>query len=72
MMIEYYTDSERVSCVKLLERMRTRYGVAKPDAVALLSIGDSPRNEKLDSAEHAAWTQLAVTVLATDIAILLY
>jgi cytochrome c553 len=66
------TDVEREACRKLLARMRERYADANDDAVTLLSIGDAPRNETLDSAEHAAWTQLAVTVLASDVGILLY
>ena len=41
-------------------------------AVALLSAGDAPRDEKLKPPELAAWTQLTATVLASDIAILLY
>ena len=53
--------------------MRQRYaGDGQQDALALLSTGDVPRNEKLDPTEHAAWTQVAVTVLASDVAILLY
>ncbi|MBL7043351.1 MAG: DUF1553 domain-containing protein [Pirellulaceae bacterium] len=66
------TDSERAACTKLLEAMRGRYAGAKEDALALLSIGDAPRDEKLDATDHAAWTQVAVTVLASDVSILLY
>jgi hypothetical protein len=66
------TDAERAACVGLLETMRERYADAEPDAIALLSIGDAPRNESLNPAEHAAWAQLAITVLASDVAILLY
>ena len=67
------TEHERAACMKLLKLMRQRYaGAGKKDALALLATGEIPRNEKLDSTEHAAWTQLAVTVLASDVAILLY
>jgi mono/diheme cytochrome c family protein len=66
------TAGERTACDKLLSTMRERYAAAKDDAVALLSIGDAARDEQLDPAEHAAWTQLAVTVLASDAALLLY
>ncbi len=52
--------------------MRERYADAPQDAQLLLAIGDAPRDTQLDPAEHAAWTQVAVTVLASDVAILLY
>ena len=66
------TDSERTACVKLLEALRQRYADAEDDALALLALGDAPRDQKLAPAEHAAWTQLGATVLASDVAILLY
>ena len=65
-------DFERSVCTKLLETMRLRYRNAEHDAQALLLIGDTPRNEQFDVAEQAAWTQLAVTVMASDVAIMLY
>lgn len=65
-------DGERAACVALLEAMRKRYTNAEDDALALLASGDAPRDEKLNAAEHAAWTQLGVTVLASDVAIMLY
>ena len=53
-----------------------RFGYAGPDAEqdarALLATGEAARDEALDPAEHAAWSQLAVTVMASDAAILLY
>ena len=52
--------------------MRQRYSAARKDALALLAIGDASRDEMLDAAEHAAWTQLSVTMLASDLAIMLY
>jgi hypothetical protein len=63
---------EQAACTKLLQTMRARYAGAEQDALALLATGDAPRNNKLDPAEHAAWTQLAATLLASDLAILLY
>ncbi|MFT5526279.1 MAG: hypothetical protein ACI9HK_004253, partial [Pirellulaceae bacterium] len=66
------SDVERKACNHLLEHTRDRYSDSKDEAVALLSIGDTPRNDKLDPVEQAAWTQVAITVLASDIAILLY
>ncbi len=65
-------DVEREACTQLLTTLKTRYVNALKDAAALLSTGDYPRDQKLDLAEHAAWTQLAATVLASDVALLLY
>ena len=66
------SDIERAACTKLLQSMQERYAAADQDALALLSTGDTPRDQKLNPFEHAAWAQLAITVLASDIAILLY
>jgi len=52
--------------------LRARYSKTEKDALALLSAGDAPRDQQLDPAAHAAWAQLAITVLASDVAILLY
>jgi hypothetical protein len=35
-------------------------------AKKLLTVGESPRNEQLDPAEHAAWTTVASTILNLD------
>ena len=66
------SEAERAACAKLLREMWNRFENDKPAAEKLLSYGDAPRNKKLDPAQHAAWTQVAATVLASDIAILLY
>jgi len=66
------TDVERAACMKLLGTLQTRYRGAPKDALALLSSGAAPRDEKLDAAQHAAWSQLAITVLASDVALLVY
>ena len=66
------TDRESATCLGLLQVMKQRFGETPADALALLSQGEAVRNEKLDPAELAAWTQVAVTVLASDVAILLY
>ena len=66
------TDRESVACRDLLASMKQRFTQSPDDAMALLSQGEATRNEKLDPAELAAWTQVAVTVLASDVAILLY
>ncbi len=66
------SDRERTVCMSLYERSRARYQAANGDALALLSVGEAPRDETLDAAEHAAWTQVAITVLSSDVALLLY
>ena len=66
------TERERNACMTLLQSLRERYQDAEADALALLATGTLPRNEKLDPVEHAAWSLLATTVLASDIALLLY
>ena len=52
--------------------MRDRYTGHEDDALALLTVGDAPRDEALPAVEVAAWTQVAIAVLASDIAMLLY
>ena len=66
------TSNESAACLGLLKTMRQRFDESKGDAQALLSQGEAERNEQLDPTEVAAWTQVAVTVLASDVAILLY
>ena len=65
-------EVERKACAKLLAAMRGRYLNAESDALALLSVGDAPRDPNLKAAEVAAWTQLAVIVLASDAALFIY
>ncbi|MCH8215691.1 MAG: DUF1553 domain-containing protein [Planctomycetes bacterium] len=66
------SQRERAACTQLLQTLRTRYADAQGDALALLSSGDAKRDETLNPTEHAAWSQVASTVLASDAAILLY
>lgn len=66
------TNVERDACLGLVATMKKRYSTDLDAANALLSHGDAPPDENLDPAEQAAWTQLAITVLASDIAITLY
>ena len=63
---------EREACEKLLGQMRSRYQQSPDDAEALVGIGDAPRDKKLAVDELAAWTQVAITVLASDVALMLY
>jgi hypothetical protein len=64
--------AERAACMNLFGKLKQRYAGNPKDAEAYLSIGDSPRNTKLNAAEHAAWAQVAITVLASDVALWVY
>ena len=56
----------------LLEKLKGRYKDNDKDAQAYLSVGDSPRDKKFNAAEHAAWAQVSLTVLASDVALRVY
>ncbi|MEQ2008087.1 MAG: PSD1 and planctomycete cytochrome C domain-containing protein [Limisphaerales bacterium] len=49
-----------------LTRLRAQYSGDKEAALKLLSVGESKRNEKLDTAGHAAWTGLCSLLLNLD------
>tara|TARA_Y100001968_G_scaffold125403_1_gene114395 strand:+ start:94 stop:723 length:630 start_codon:yes stop_codon:yes gene_type:complete len=66
------TETEEVMCLALYTKLKYRYKNNEADAKALLAIGDSLRDEKLDVIEHAAWTQVAITVLASEPALWVY
>jgi hypothetical protein len=55
-------EKEFVVILAALKRERVNYAKNEPAARALLSVGESPRDEKLPAAEHAAWTQIASTL----------
>ena len=52
--------------------MRDRYAASEKDARDLLNTGEVPRDKSLNSTDHAAWTQMAATVLASDLALMLF
>jgi hypothetical protein len=66
------TAAESTACLNLLKTITQRYSEHPDDAKQLLAIGDIPRDESLTFTSQAAWTQVCVTVLASDIAIMLY
>ena len=66
------TDTERDACGKLLKSMRNRYESAEKDAIELLDTGEVPRDKSLNTTDHAAWTQMAATALASDLALMLF
>lgn len=65
-------EKEASVCTNLLNSMRERYTATPDDAAQLLSVGQAPVAENMNNAEVAAWTQLASTLLASDLAIMLY
>lgn len=66
------TEIESRVCRELLESARKRFTSNRDDAVAFLKIGEAKLDERLDVVEVAAWTQVTSTVLASDVAILMY
>ena len=66
------SETESGVCDSLLQTARQRYADAKDEAISLLAIGEVERDETLDPVEVAAWTQVTMTVLASDVSILMY
>ena len=64
--------TERDACAQLLKTMRERYAAAEKDATKLLETGEVPRDKSLDPTSHAAWTQLSATLLASDLALMMF
>ena len=65
-------EGEEALCLALFTKLKYRYKANEGDAKKLLSVGDSPRDEKLNVVDHAAWTQVILTVLASDVALWVY
>ncbi len=57
------TEKELNILVDAVTRERNRYRDHKKAARALVSVGESPRDLSLSVEEHAAWTQIASTIL---------
>jgi hypothetical protein len=55
--------AERAVLERALQRERRRYAADEPAARRYLSVGESPRNEALPPAEHAAWAQVSALLL---------
>lgn len=56
-------DEERDAVLSLLQTERERFAQSPEDALAAVSVGEFPRLETLDPAEHAAWMQVATLLL---------
>ena len=65
-------ERESEACLKLLGMMKERFSSAPDDARSLLTTGDAASDPELDVVELAAWTQVAVTVFASDVALSLF
>ena len=50
----------------LLKRRRTEFARNPQAALALLTVGESPRDKRLDVTEHAAWTTVSSVILNLD------
>jgi hypothetical protein len=66
------SKTERNACAKLLKTMRERYSDSEKEALSLLGTGEVPRDQSLNITDHAAWTQMAATALASDLALMLF
>jgi hypothetical protein len=60
------TPDERTLLGKLFDRQLAAYRTNPAFALKLLTVGESPRDEKLDAAELAAWTMVANVILNLD------
>jgi hypothetical protein len=57
------SDAELTVLVNALDRERKRYAANLAAAEVYLANGESPRNEEIPVAEHAAWSQVAALLL---------
>jgi len=60
------SEREQQVLARALLRLQTQYRAAPDTAGKLLAVGESPRDEKLDSVEHAAYTGLCSLILNLD------
>ena len=63
------TSDELQVLRRALERHQTVFRSARDEAAKLLGYGESPRDDRLDVADHAAWTMVALSILNLDEAI---
>jgi hypothetical protein len=59
-------EKEVAVLATLLNRQRMVYRANRPAAESLVSVGESPRDERLDTVELAAWTMVAHALLNLD------
>jgi len=63
------TPKEKSTLLQRLDCLKTQFRDDPAGAAKLLAVGESKRDEKLDPAEHAAWTALCQLVLNLDEAV---
>jgi hypothetical protein len=56
-------NEERDAVLSLLQTERERFAESPEDALAAVSVGESPRSATLAPVEHAAWMQVATLLL---------
>jgi hypothetical protein len=60
------SGAEKKVLLRGLERTRGQFGDKSDEAVKLVTIGESSRDESIDPIEHAAWTSLCLAVFNLD------
>jgi hypothetical protein len=60
------TIRETAILQRIFDQQHARYRADPTAAMKLLSVGESPRNEKLDIAELSAWTMVSSAILNLD------
>lgn len=60
------TDKEANILRRLYQDQQARFSASPADAIAMLTVGDSPRNDKLNAADHAATTVVIQAVMNFD------
>jgi hypothetical protein len=56
-------DAERQSLTRLFAEVLSEFKTSPESATQLISAGESPRNDKLDASELAAWTMVTHLLL---------
>ena len=59
-------DAETQVLLNAIDRLKKQYAADTEAATALLSVGESPRDQSLDMVEHAAFTGICNTILNLD------
>jgi hypothetical protein len=60
------SEKEAEILTTLYQDCLTRFKNDPKAAIKMLSVGDAPRDATLDTAEHAAWTEVARLLLNLD------
>ncbi|MDD7983874.1 PSD1 and planctomycete cytochrome C domain-containing protein [Lentisphaera marina] len=66
------SSHEKQVCLELLKDLKTEFKATPAKAKDILAVGDSANDSTINTIEQAAWSQLAATLLASDLALLVY